>query len=278
MPVIFEDVTYIYNKGTPMEKTAIKGISLSIGSGEFVAVLGKPGSGKSTFLHLLGGLLEPTSGRVGITPHCDPLPEGAKAYAESKIFNRIGLVFQFPERQFFEETVFKDLSYPMKRAGLSYIEVEDRIRRALSAVDLDFNTYRNRPPLELSGGEKRRAAIAAILVLDPDLIALDEPLAGLDGKGKREILQEMKRLQKEAGKAIVIATQEPEALYKICDRVIILENGELAEDVGGEMLEDKISLMSPLRTFVEILKGRGINLGDGILDAEEAFLRIRGVQ
>lgn len=258
MPIVFEDVTYIYNKGTPMEKTAIKGLSLSIGSGEFVAVTGRPGSGRSTFLQLLGGLLKPTSGRVIIG-------------------SSVGVVFQFPERQFFEESVYSDLSFPLRRAGIPEGEIETRLRDALSAVDIDFQTYRNRSPLELSSGEKRRVAIAAILVLNPEVIALDEPLAGLDGKGKMEIFKELKRLQREMGKTVVIATQEWEGVLRICDRVISLENGTLTGDGGAEMIEEAVSEISQIQSLRNALRLKGVDLGSGVFDAEEVFLRIKTV-
>ena len=273
MSIIFEDATYIYNKGTPMEKIAIKGLSLSVESGEFVGVLGRPGSGRSTFLQLLGGLLKPTSGRIMIPTQPNPLPQGGRR----KIGSGVGVVFQFPERQFFEETVYADLSFPLRRAGISEGDIEFRIKDALGSVDMDFHTYRNRPPTELSSGEKRRVAIAAILVLTPEVIALDEPLAALDGKGKREIVKELKRLQREMGKTVVVATQDWEGVSKICDRVILLENGVLAGDGRADLMEGRISWMSPMASFVEILKRRGVDLGEGIIDAEEAFLRVKRV-
>lgn len=271
MSIIFEDATYIYNKGTPMEKIAIKGLSLSIGSGEFVAVLGRPGSGRSTFLQLLGGVLKPTSGRIMFSPHPNRLPQGERGIIGSSV----GVVFQFPERQFFEETVYADLSFPLTRAGVSEGEIEVRVKDALGAVDMDFHTYRNRPPTELSSGEKRRVAIAAILVLNPEVIALDEPLAALDGKGKREIVKELKRLQRDMGKTVVVATQDWEGVSKICDRVILFENGVLAGDGRADLMEGRMSWMSPMASFVEVLKRRGVDLGEGIFDAEEVLLRVK---
>lgn len=262
MSVIFEDVTYIYNNGTPMEKTAIKGVSLSISDGEFVVLSGKAGCGKSTLLQLMGGILRPTSGRVTF----EPRPQGAGAYPGSKI----GVVFQFPERQFFENTVYADLSFPLRRAGVSEEEIGSRLISALRAVDMDFDTYRDRSPMELSSGEKRRAAIASVLVLDPQVIAMDEPLAGLDQKGKREVVRELKRLQKEAGKTVVMATQELEAVSGVCDRTFYLENGSLAATEYPSLL--------PISSLVNLLKKKGLDLGEGVMDAEEAFLRIRRVE
>ncbi len=266
MSVIFEDVAYIYNKGTPMEKKAIKGVSLSISDGEFVVFSGKAGCGKSTLLQLMGGILRPTSGSITITPHPDPLPEGAR---ESPVGGGVGVVFQFPERQFFENTVYADLSFPLRRAGVSEEEIANSLMSALRAVDMDFDAYRDRSPMELSSGEKRRAAIASVLVLDPQVIAMDEPLAGLDQKGKREIIQELKRLQKEAGKTVVMATQEMEAVSGVFDRVFSLENGSLAATENPSLL--------PISSLVNILKKKGLDLGEGVMDAEEAFLRIRSM-
>jgi len=258
MSIIFDNVTYIYNKGTPMEKTAIKGVSLSISDGEFVVLSGKAGSGKSTLLQLMGGILRPTSGSITIY-------SGARIEARGGV----GVVFQFPERQFFENTVYADLSFPLRRAGVSEEEIESRLVSALRAVDMDFDTYRDRSPMELSSGEKRRAAIASVLVLDPQVIAMDEPLAGLDQKGKREIIQELKRLQKEAEKTVVMSTQELEAVSGVCDRVFFLEDGSLAETGWSSLL--------PIPSLVNLLKKKGLDLGDGVMDAEEAFLRIRSM-
>lgn len=256
MSIVFDNVTYIYNKGTPMEKTAIRGSSLSIGKGEFVAVAGSAGSGKSTFLQLLGGLLKPTSGKVTISIG-------------------VGVVFQFPERQFFDVTVYGDLSFPLRRAGVPEGEIEDRVRAALDSVDIDFQAYRDRSPFELSGGEKRRVAIAAILALEPEVIALDEPMAGLDSRGKREIIRELKRLQIGKGKTVVIATKESDTASHVCDRVVLLENGGLAGDGRTDIMKERISGMSPILSLVKVLRRKGVDLGEGVFDAGEAFLRIK---
>lgn len=255
MSIVFEDVAYTYSKGTPMEKTAIRDISLSISAGEFVVLLGPAGSGKSTFLQLLAGLISATSGNV-------------------RINGRVGLVFQFPEKQFFEETVYADLSFPLRRAGIAEKEIEVRVANALGLVDMKFQVYRDRAPLELSSGEKRRVAIAAILVLDPSVIALDEPFAGLDHKGKNDIFYELKRLQKATGKTVIIATQYLEAVSGGYDRVILLENGGL---IGSGVPDSPASLLSPISSLVNRLKSKGLDLGDGICDAGEAFLRIKRV-
>lgn len=265
MSIIFKDVTYIYNKGTPIEKTAIKGLSLSIDRGELVAVIGRPGSGRSTFLQLLGGLIKPTSGSITVSPGNS---------SELMACMGVGVVLQYPERQFFGENVYDDLSFPLRRTGISERDIETRLRDALNAVDIDFHTYRDRSPLELSSGEKRRVAIAAILVLNPEVIALDEPLAGLDGRGKREIVKELKRLQGEMGKTIIVATQDWEGILNICDRVIFLENGTLAGDGGAELIKEVVSRMSPTQSLRNALKAMGVDLGNGVFDAEEAFLRI----
>lgn len=269
MSVIFEDVTYIYNKGTPMEKTAIKGVSLSISDGEFVVLSGKAGSGKSTLLQLMGGILGPTSGSITISSAARIEASKRFSHPES-VRGGVGVVFQFPERQFFENSVYADLSFPLRRAGVSEEETENRLISALRAVDMDFHAYRDRSPMELSSGEKRRAAIASVLVLDPQVIAMDEPLAGLDQKGKREIIQELKRLQKEAGKTVIMATQEMEAVSGVCDRAFYLEDGSLAATDYSSFL--------PIPSLVNLLKKKGLDLGEGVTDAEEAFLRIRRIE
>jgi energy-coupling factor transport system ATP-binding protein len=268
MSIIFKDVTYIYNKGTPIEKTAIKGLSLSIDRGDFVAVIGRPGSGRSTFLQLLGGLIKPTSGSITFSP---------RNSSELMACKGVGVVLQFPERQFFAQSVYDDLSFPLRRVGISEREIETWLRHALNAVDIDFNTFRDRSPLDLSSGEKRRVAIAAILVLDPEVIALDEPLAGLDGRGKREILKELKRLHIEMGKTVIVATQDWVGLLNICDRVISLENGTMVGDGGVELIREVLSRILPIESFRNALKVKGVDLGNGVFEAEEAFLRIKMV-
>lgn len=247
-----------------MEKTAIKGLSLTFGAGEFVAVIGGAGSGKSTFIQLLGGLLTPTSGRI--------VTSFASGRTKS---NDVGVVFQFPEKQFFEETVYSDLSYPLRRSGISEEEIEGRVKDALSKVDMKFHAYRDRSPMELSSGEKRRVAIAAILVLDTSIIALDEPFAGLDYKGKNDIFYELKRLQKATGKTVIIATQDLEAVSDGCDRGLLLEHGSVIGDGAADLLKNRLSLISPIVFLVNILKSKGLDLGDGIYDAGDAFLRIK---
>jgi len=270
MTIHFKDVTYIYNKGAPMEKTAIRGLSLSVNSGEFVVVMGSPGSGKSTFLQLLSGILKPALGRITFASN--------NSKQSDKIMeSSVGLVFQFPERQFFEDSVYSDLSFPLRRAGMREDEIEARVKEALGAVDIDFSTYKDRPPIDLSTGEKRRVSIAGILVLNPEVIALDEPLAGLDGKGKREIVKELKRLQREKGKTVVVSTQDRESFSRVYDRVILLENGALVGDGRANLINDMFSGASQLQRVVDILKGKGLDFGHGVIDVEEAFSRIKKV-
>lgn len=260
--ITFDEVTYIYNKGTPMERTAVKGMSLSICAGEFVAVLGGAGSGKSTFLQLLGGLLDPTSGGITVSLASEKTGEGST----------VGVVPQFPEKQFFEETVYKDLSFPLRLNNITEEEAEERVRYALRRVDMDIKSYRDRPPLDLSSGEKRRVAIAAVLVLDPAIIVLDEPFAGLDNKGRKDIFYELKRLCKETGKGVVIATQDAEMVSEGFDRVVMLEHGRLVGDGGADIHKD---LYSPIPSLCNRLKSKGLDIGDGINNAEELFLRIK---
>ncbi|MBI4495953.1 MAG: energy-coupling factor transporter ATPase [Deltaproteobacteria bacterium] len=213
----------MYHPGTPLETRALEGVCLEIAEGEGVGIVGETGSGKTSLIQHFNGLLRPTTGRIrfgGLDPGSPglPLPE---------LRRQVGLLFQFPEHQLFEETVFREISFVLRQGrGVSSPEIERRVEAACAAVGLELGRFRDRSPFELSGGEMRRVALASILVQEPLLLVLDEPTAGLDGPGRREILEEVGRLRR-SGKTVVIVSHSLEDLLTLVDRWVVLEKGKV---------------------------------------------------
>lgn len=225
MAMTLEHVEYIYNEGTPMQKEALKDVCLEIGDGQFIGLIGHTGSGKSTLIQHMNGLIRATSG--------DILYNGESIYSEGysmkDLRTKVGLVFQYPEYQLFEEDVFTDVCFGPKNQGLSKDEVCERARWALSAVGLGESYYK-KSPFDISGGEKRRAAIAGVLAMKPDMLILDEPTAGLDPRGRDDILGEIWKLHKELGMTIVLVSHSMEDVAKYVDRILVMDHGRLALD------------------------------------------------
>lgn len=205
MPIIIDNITHIYMEGTPFEKKAIDNVSITINDGEFVGLIGHTGSGKSTLIQHINGLLKPDTGRI-IIDGTDITDKNTKMNAIRK---KVGLVFQYPEYQLFEETVEKDIAFGPKNLGLSDTEINNRIRRAMSIVGLDYEAYKDKSPFELSGGQKRRVAIAGVVAMEPKVLILDEPTAGLDPRGRDEILMQIKALHSEYKITIIIVSHSP---------------------------------------------------------------------
>ena len=210
------DVTYTYMTGTPFEKTALKNISFDAAEGEVLAIAGHTGSGKSTLIQIVAGLIDLTSGSVEI----DGLP-----VADKKIRRLVGIVFQYPEQQLFEETVERDIAFAPKNFGLSDDEISARVNEAMRQVGLDAS-LKNLSPFELSGGQRRRAAIAGILAMKPKYLILDEPTAGLDPKAKENLLREIFGDVKKSGVTIILVSHNMDDIARFADRVIVLAQGE----------------------------------------------------
>ncbi|MBR1807706.1 MAG: energy-coupling factor transporter ATPase [Selenomonadaceae bacterium] len=210
------DVTYTYMTGTPFEKTALKNISFDVSEGEILAIAGHTGSGKSTLIQIVAGLIDLTSGSVEI----DGLP-----VADKKIRRLVGIVFQYPEHQLFEETVERDIAFAPKNFGLSDDEISARVNEAMRQVGLDAS-LKNVSPFELSGGQRRRAAIAGILAMKPKYLILDEPTAGLDPKAKENLLREIFGDVKKSGVTIILVSHNMDDIARFADRVIVLAQGE----------------------------------------------------
>lgn len=224
MPVKMEKVTHIYMQGGPFEATAIFDVDLEIQDGEFLGLIGHTGSGKSTLIQHLNGLLKPTQGTVIVNEtRIDKDSKNLKSVRQ-----QVGLVFQYPEHQLFEETVEKDIAFGPKNLGLPQEEVSNRVREALQLVGLPFDEIKERSPFELSGGQRRRVAIAGVLAMKPDILILDEPTAGLDPRGREEIFSEIQTLHREKKFTIVLVSHSMEDVARLVDRIIVMNKGQVA--------------------------------------------------
>ena len=225
MSIELENLTYTYMPGTPFEAKAVDNISIKVGNGEFLGVIGHTGSGKTTLIGLMAGLLKPTSGRVLI----DGEDIGAKNYDRKALRRHIGVVFQYPEHQLFEETVYKDIAYGPKKTGVPEEEIEGRIRHAMELMELNFEGVKDLSPFELSGGQKRRVAIAGVLAVRPSVLILDEPVAGLDPQGRDHLMKLITHLNSE-GVTIIMITHSMDDLAEYAQRVVVLSGAKLIMD------------------------------------------------
>ncbi len=223
MPIQVRNLSHTYSVGSPFQATAINDISLTIQDGEFIGVIGHTGSGKSTLIQHLNGLLTPTEGKVLVDGQ-DINEKGANLRA---IRQKIGLVFQYPEHQLFEETVIKDIGFGPKNLGLSAEEIDVRVRRAMAHVGLYYNEIGERSPFELSGGQMRRVAIAGVLAMEPKVLILDEPTAGLDPQGRDSILAMVKELHQTAQMTIIMVTHAMDDIAALATRLIVMSKGRL---------------------------------------------------
>ena len=259
-------------KGTPFEKTALHDVNLQIEKGEFVAVIGHTGSGKSTLVQHLSGLLHPQKGSVCV----DGVNLNAKNAAAKKARNSVGMVFQYPEHQLFETTIFEDVCFGPKNQGLSPEECRKRAEEALDHVGFPKEMY-EKSPFELSGGQKRRVAIAGVLAMNPDFLVLDEPTAGLDPKGRDEILDQLALLHKTRGISVVLVSHSMEDIAKYVERIIVMNHGHVAFDdtpkkVFAHYKElEKIGLAAPQMTYImHALKEHGMDVDVTATTVEEA--------
>lgn len=235
MSIILQDVTYTYMPGTPFERTAIEKVSLEIPSGKITAIAGHTGSGKSTLIQQLSGLLKPSSGKVMV----DDVDINIKNNNEAKMARRqVGMVFQYPEQQLFEETVEADIAFGPRNLGLSEEEISARVKEAMEFVNLDYDTYANRSPFQLSGGQMRRVAIAGIIAMHPKYLVLDEPVAGLDPRSKEDLLKRIRRLHEKQGITIVFISHNMEDIANMADKVIIMNQGKILLEGSPEEVFD----------------------------------------
>ena len=250
-----KNLSYVYGTGTPFEKTAVNNLSLSIEKGEFIGIMGHTGSGKSTLVQMLNGLMKPTSGQV--------LLDGEDIWANPKDIRKIrfkvGMVFQYPEYQLFEETVAKDIAFGPKNMGLDEAEVDRRVHEAADFVGLD-PALLERSPFELSGGQKRRVAVAGVMAMKPRILVLDEPAAGLDPEGRDDILSEVKEYHKKTGTTVLLVSHSMEDIAKYANRVLVMSNKKIAmydtvEKVfarAPELLELGLSVPQVTKIFLKL--------------------------
>ena len=284
MSIKIKNLTHIYNEGMPFEKMALNDINIEINTGEFVGIIGHTGSGKSTLIQMFNGLLKPTKGEVLVN---NENINGDKVN-KKEIRQKVGLVFQYPEYQLFEMTIKDDVAFGPKNLGLSKEEVEARVKYALEAVGLD-ESYYEKSPFELSGGQKRRVAIAGVLAMKPEILILDEPTAGLDPKGRNELFEQLQKMHKELGLTIVLISHSMEDVARYVEKLFVLYKGKIAYQgtprevfANGKKLEEIGLGMPQIRYVMEAFKEKGMNVSEDVLTVEEAatqlieYLRTKG--
>ena len=273
MELRVENLCYDYNKGTSFEKRALNNINLSIKENEFIGLIGHTGSGKSTLIQTFNGLLAPTEGKV--TWNGKDIYE--KGFNRREFRSHVGIVFQYPEYQLFETTVLKDVCFGPKNLGISEEESKRKAEEALRLVGLD-EKYWQHSPFELSGGQKRRAAIAGVLAMEPEILILDEPTAGLDPKGRDEILGVIKKLNEEKETTIILVSHSMDDVAEYVDRIIVINDGDIMyDDIPVNIFQmvdelEAIDLAAPQITYIlRDLNRMGLNVGTGIDDAVQTI-------
>jgi energy-coupling factor transport system ATP-binding protein len=274
-----KNLGFTYGVGTPFEKKAVDNLSLSINEGEVVGLIGHTGSGKSTFAQMLNGLIKPTEGQVLI----DGTDIWAKPKEIRKIRFKVGMVFQYPEYQLFDETVYKDISFGPRNKGLSENEINKTVRKAAEFVSLD-DSLLEKSPFDLSGGEKRRAAIAGVIAMDPDVLVLDEPTAGLDPKGRDVLLAQIMGYHRERKNTIILISHSMEDVARIADRIMVMNRGRLEMIDTPKVVFSRVERLRSMglrvpqitRIMTE-LRQKGYEFSDGILTVDQAFDEIVGL-
>lgn len=271
-----KNLTYKYAVGTPFEKTAVENVSFSINRGEVVGIIGHTGSGKSTLVQMLNGLIQPSSGNVII--------DGKDIWANPKkirsIRFKVGMVFQYPEYQLFEDTVAKDIAFGPTNMQLPQDEIEKRVRQASAFAGLPIELLA-KSPFDLSGGEKRRTAIAGVIAMDPDVLILDEPTAGLDPMGRENLLKQISKYHKERGNTVLIVSHSMEDIARISDRVLVMNKGKMEffdtpENVfaQGNKLKEMGLKIPQITQIMNTLYEKGYNVKKGVLTIEEAVTEL----
>lgn len=273
MSIRVENLNYTYAQGTAYQSVALDNVNFSIEDGEFVGIIGHTGSGKSTLLMHLNGLLSPQSGKIFIGD--TEITDSSTKMVD--IRRKVGLVFQYPEYQLFEETVAKDVGFGPKNLGLQGDDITERVCSAISAVGLDYDELSERSPFELSGGQKRRVAIAGVLAMEPEVLILDEPTAGLDPKAREEVMDTIVKIHKERGNITVLVSHNMDDIAKYSDKVIVMDDGKIlmvgtAYEVFSqrELLSSRGLGMPCIMELASKLKERGHDVPGKVMNIDEA--------
>lgn len=280
MPIKIKNLSCIYSAGTPFEVRALDGISLEIDEGEFIGIIGPTGSGKSTLVQHFNGLIRPTQGEVLV----DGRDLADKTTNLRAVRQSVGLIFQYPEHQLFEETVFADVAFGPKNQGVPEAELRERVYEALALVGLEPDAIVDRSPFELSGGQMRRVAIAGVLAMRPRVLVLDEPTAGLDPRGRDELLAQLEQLHSKSDMTVILVSHSMEDIARVATRLIVLARGQVIADgtpravfAQAKMLTN-VGLGVPQVTELMLaLRERGYNVPDVALSVEEACAIILGL-
>ena len=277
MSIQVKNLTHIYEKGMPNESIALENISFEVEDGSFLGVIGHTGSGKSTLLQHLNGLLKPTEGTIVIGGVDITSPEVSMV----DIRKRIGLVFQYPEYQLFEETVAKDVAFGPKNLGLSKEEIDERVKEAIELVGLDYEAIKDRSPFELSGGQKRRVAIAGVVAMRPEVLILDEPTAGLDPKAHKDVLKMIETVHEKTGNIIILVSHNMADIARMSDKVLVIDSGHMVMiGTPKEVFSEREKLanvgldLPPITQLTENLRQKGLGIEDTILSVDEAAEQI----
>ncbi len=282
MSIKLTNIYHTYSKGTPFERLALKDVSLAIEKGEIVAIIGHTGSGKSTLVQHLNGLLVPDKGSATIDD-IDITKKDAKAKAARQ---QVGMVFQYPEHQLFAETVFEDIAFGPRNKGFSEDEVKKAVSEAMAFVGLDYGTFAQRSPFQLSGGQMRRVAIAGVVAMNPDYLVLDEPSAGLDPRSRNAVFKEIMELHKSRNIAIVLVTHSMEEAVKYADRLLVINAGtvlfdgrpaDIFKEHGDELVKVGVDVPQVYK-LADLLRSKGLALPEGIKDDASLVKAIKQVK
>ena len=270
MSIKLSNIYHTYSKGTPFERLALQDVSVAIAKGEIVAIIGHTGSGKSTLVQHLNGLLKPDKGTATI----DDMDITAKGQQAKAARQQVGMVFQYPEHQIFAETVFEDIAFGPRNKGFNEEEVAKAVREAMEFVGLDYDTFAERSPFQLSGGQMRRVAIAGVVAMNPDYLVLDEPSAGLDPRSRNAVFREIMALHKSRGIAIVLVTHSMEEAVKYANRMLVINGGQVLFDGepaaifkehGDELVQVGVDVPQVYK-LADLLRHKGMSLPQGIKD------------
>lgn len=277
MSITVENLTYTYSKGQPNETRALEDVSFQLEPGEFAAVIGHTGSGKSTLMQQLNGLLRPDSGKITVGEVCITDPSTKM----TEVRRKVGLVFQYPEYQLFEETVAKDVAFGPKQVGMTGEKLERVVEESIRLTGLDYEEVKERSPFELSGGQKRRVAIAGVLAMKPEILILDEPTAGLDPSAHRDVLELIRRIHRQERMTILLVSHNMGDIAELADRVLVMNRGKLVMNgtpaevfSRGEPLWEMGLGLPPATEFMERLKDRMPGIDAAQLSIEDAAKEI----